>query len=212
MIKLHKNLQALTKLASKEAIRYPLTGIHVQETKSGYSVEATDGKLLGRVDGPACNVEELPEAMIVKSTIKAAILPADELHDALKQIKRFNSTPVLEGLVIGLGALDEKITQTVTLTKDLVPITRPIKHVEGNFPDTNGVMPKGKQDIRIDIDAELMIKLLQVALAISGKGNRVTLDFWTANKGTGPVRMTTEKNEDGQKFIGLIMPLVKPKR
>ncbi len=51
VILLPKNLEALAPLASKESARYALTGVHVIDQGKTYIAEATDGKIMGRVEG-----------------------------------------------------------------------------------------------------------------------------------------------------------------
>jgi hypothetical protein len=56
LLLLPDNLGALAKLTAKDSAHWATTAVHVRRTEEGYRAEATDGRMLGVVSGPADNV------------------------------------------------------------------------------------------------------------------------------------------------------------
>ena len=131
-------------------------------------------------------------------------IPAEVWSKAFKGVPRRPVKPVL-GTVAAVLGKDQATLVSTDLENANVQSPR---LVEGRWPNTDQVFPKGKPRFTINVDAKLLIDLLQVAMAFSSQdhNNKVTMEFHDRNQ---PFAIRT-KSDDGQEFSGLIVPLANP--
>jgi hypothetical protein len=204
------NLAVLVKAAAREQhCRYgATTGIRLTATKDGYQAEATNGRILARVKGAMpFDPQDYPDVPALQSAPQGetvGTIPAEVWSKAFKGIPRRPVKPVLGTVAAVLGK-----EQATLVSTDLenANVQSP-RLVEGRWPNTDQVFPKGKPRFTINVDAKLLIDLLQVALAFSpaDHSNKVTMEFHD-RKDLFAIRT---RSDDGQEFSGLIVPLAIP--
>ena len=203
------NLASLSKLVDKNASRFGGTaGVHLMALEGGgYRAEATNGRILGMVKGnfpdDLQNYPNVPAIQAAPNGATVGTIPADAWYKAFKAVPAKKGTkPILGNLVAVLGN-----SQATLVSTDLenVNVLEP-RLVEGRWPDTDKILPTEKPRYSIDVDAKLLIDLLQVAADFANGDDcrRVTLDLHDPKK---PIAVRT-KSESGQEFTGLIVPLV----
>jgi DNA polymerase III sliding clamp (beta) subunit (PCNA family) len=129
-------------------------------------------------------------------------IPAEVWSKAFKGVPRRPVKPVL-GTVAAVLGKDQATLVSTDLENANVQSPR---LVEGRWPTTDQVFPKGKPRFTVNVDAKLLIDLLQVAMAFSSqdRNNKVTMEFHDRNQ---PFAIRT-RSDEGQEFSGLIVPLV----
>jgi hypothetical protein len=182
---LPKNLAALANVTARDAGRYAANALRVLDLGGAYRVEATDGKRLAVVRGPA--KEESYPALPNAGTGELLVGSADWRAGFRLGGKQ---RPV------GLAAEGDKLTLAVG--EQAVTGTAP----GGRFPDFAGVLPRRPAPLSFRIDPLLLIGLLQAAAALDPV-NGVGVLFYGADKPVGLIA----HNDAGQFFDGLLMPL-----
>jgi len=204
------NLAVLVKAAAREQhCRFgATTGIRLTATKDGYQAEATNGRILARVKGAMpFDPQDYPGVPALESAPQGetvGTIPAEVWSKAFKGVPRRPVKPVL-GTVAAVLGKDQATLVSTDLENANVQSPR---LVEGRWPNTDQVFPKGKPRFTINVDAKLLIDLLQVAMAFSSQdhNNKVTMEFHDRNQ---PFAIRT-KSDEGQEFSGLIVPLAIP--
>jgi hypothetical protein len=202
------NLASLVKLAARnQHCRFgATTGVRLSATPTGYRAEATDGRILGIVTGnlPA-DPQDYPEVPALTSAPTGetqGTIPAEVWSRAFKSIPKKTARPILGNLVAVLGK-----DQATLVSTDLenVNVLTP-RLVEGRFPDTDKIVPKDKPRLTVNVDAKLLIELLQVASAFSSEdhNHKVTMEFYDSAR---PFVVRT-RSDEGQEFTGMAVPLV----
>jgi hypothetical protein len=202
------NLAVLVKAAAREQhCRFgATTGIRLTATRDGYQAEATNGRILARVKGAMpFDPQDYPDVPALQSAPQGetvGTIPAEVWSKAFKGVPRRPVKPVL-GTVAAVLGKDQATLVSTDLENANVQSPR---LVEGRWPNTDQVFPKGKPRFTINVDAKLLIDLLQVATAFSSQdhNNKVTMEFHDRNQ---PFAIRT-RSDDGQEFSGLIVPLV----
>lgn len=217
---LPNNLQALAPLVAKESARYALTGLRIVETKlenaTKYQVEATDGKVLGRVEGVCDSDEKYPAHAIPgfaesPNGAVSGVVPIKPFVEMCKKSKSTNARVkpylgnvacVLSENVVSLGTTDAENEHS---------LQRP-KLIEGRWPTTDEVFPKKQPKFSVFVDPLIMAKLLEVAAAFASNDDEssyrsVRLDFWDENH---VVRVRSFKSN--QRFDGLLVPMSDSKK
>src|SRR6516162_4259807 len=204
------NLAVLVKAAAREQhCRFgATTGIRLTAIRDGYQAEATNGRILARVKGAMpFDPQDYPDVPALESAPQGetvGTIPAEVWSKAFKGVPRRPVKPVL-GTVAAVLGKDQATLVSTDLENANVQSPR---LVEGRWPNTDQVFPKGKPRFTINVDAKLLIDLLQVATAFSSQdhNNKVTMEFHDRNQ---PFAIRT-KSDDGQEFAGLIVPLAIP--
>ena len=204
------NLAVLVKAAAREQhCRFgATTGIRLTATRDGYQAEATNGRILARVKGAMpFDPQDYPEVPALESAPQGetvGTIPAEVWSKAFKGVPRRPVKPVL-GTVAAVLGKDQATLVSTDLENANVQSPR---LVEGRWPNSDQVFPKGKPRFTINVDAKLLIDLLQVATAFSSQdhNNKVTMEFHDRNQ---PFAIRT-KSDEGQEFSGLMVPLAIP--
>jgi DNA polymerase III sliding clamp (beta) subunit (PCNA family) len=185
---LPRNLAALATVAARDCGRYSLAAVRVKDPGGGlYRAEATDGKVLAIVQGPAPEacypaLEERPDGDA------EVLIPRDDWQKAFRLGDRHRP--------VGLAAWGGEITLAVG---DQALTTRP---VDGRYPDVDQILPRHGALLAVRLDPGLLAELLKVATAVN-PGGGVDLLFYGRGK---PLGLMTRSN-GGQTFDALIMPL-----
>lgn len=209
---LPSNLAPLARLAAKEQhCRFgATTGVQLTVTGDGYKAEATNGRYLGIVTGPMEDAEKHPSIAIMQAAQNSAtkgVIPGDAWTKAFRQLPKGRklTKPILDNL--GVVMSPNQITLISTdMERDCV---ERVRQTEGRFPDTGTLvkssLKSGGPTMSVRVDAQLLIELLGVAKAYAEEEIAVELDFYEAGK---PF-VVRAANAEGQKFEGLLAPLVK---
>lgn len=190
--------------------RFTLTGVRLAFKDDGtYLAEATDGRILARVEGDAPKAEGTLETALKPAANGAAqaVIPAKAFRKALKNAKagpgaRRGAEPAVA------VAVGEKTTTIAGFAAQGVDVSTS-DNIEGRFPDTDGVFPKGEPAATVTVNASMLINLLRAAEAAcwdGGTGARVTLAFNPPKDGKGTCPMAVKAQNGERRFSGLIMP------
>lgn len=178
------------------------TGIQVSKRDGKYKIEATNGRIAAIITGTPDNPEDYPSGPFLEAApngAASAVVPASVWSKGFRDLPRRNrAKPILGNLAVVLGK--ERITLSCTdLETDRAVQPRV---VEGHFPDTDRVIPKGKPRAIIRVPIDQLRSLLDVAEEI---GTGVTFEIY---EGNGPMVLRGKHDESDQEFLGLIMPLI----
>lgn len=178
------------------------TGIQVSKHDGKYKIEATNGRIAAIITGTPDNPEDYPSGPFLEAApngATSAVVPASVWSKGFRDLpKRNRAKPILGNLAVVLGK--ERITLSCTdLETDRAVQPRV---VEGHFPDTDRVIPKGKPGAIIRVPIDQLRSLLDVAEEI---GAEVTFEI---HEGNGPMVLRGKHDESDQEFLGLIMPLI----
>src|SRR3984957_7152350 len=206
MLLLPRNLASLVKITASESARFALTGVKVSETPAtetqpaGYVVEATDGKRLIRVSGPNVdNPAEYPSIPALDAAPNGqttALIPGKEFERAFKECPK-KGKPALQSVACVMGAAVSPLA-TTDLQSSLV---RQPRNVDGRYPNTDHVLPKGEPVAAQHVSADLLAELLEVLKHFSGDGTAVTIEIH-ANGAPMVVRATNGT----QRAVAALMP------
>lgn len=189
------NVSAIVKAAAKASVRYALAAVKMDASADGqYRVEATDGKVLARVEGntePASTLTDYPALVSAPNSASSALVPAAGLGAAGKSTKH----------PIGIS-LGEKQTTIGTVRKAGIDVST-LENCDGRYPQTDDVFPSAQKGasvvFSITFDPELLASLLEIASTYT---DRVRFDFFGKDK---PAELHGQS--ESQKFSGIIMPL-----
>ncbi len=205
-ILLPPNLAGLVKLAATEEGRYAMEGVMLEITPQGYRAIATNGKVLGVIEGPPvdafANYPDLPGLAKATNGATSGIIPSEAWTQGFKMIpkKMAKHNPILNSLCCILGANEVHFGAT---DLDRAP-TSYNRLLEGRFPDYRQVFPREDSVVQITVNPLLLIEVLKVAAAVAPADDcKVTL---TIHSPKVPMSVKA-KNGTGQSFTGLVMPL-----
>jgi hypothetical protein len=178
------------------------TGIQVSKRDGKYKIEATNGRIAAIITGTPDKAEDYPSCPFLEAApngAASAVVPASVWSKGFRDLpKRNRAKPILGNLAVVLGK--ERITLSCTdLETDRAVQPRV---VEGRFPDTDRVIPKGKPRATIRVPIAELRSLLDVAEEIG------TGVIFEVHEGMGPMVLRGKHDESDQAFLGLIMPLV----
>jgi DNA polymerase III sliding clamp (beta) subunit (PCNA family) len=202
MLLLPPNMAHVGKCAAKDGARYAMTAVRLNAMPNGYRAEATNGRILARVDGVHKDAPEdyptFPALAAAPNSGTSALVPLDSWADAFKlPAKRGHDRLKCVATIIGanevtFGGTDLERCRTLNT-----------RLVDGRWPDTDAVLPQDAPSATITLNADLLVELLRVASEFSPDGEgRVTLEVHAGNK---PAVIRTSNGS--QQFTGLIMPL-----
>ena len=207
------NLGKLTRLAGKEM---PYSNswrgtVRLTCTDGGYRAEATDGRVLGIVTGPAAATTGFPDLLKkAEKGSKVAVVPAKTWEQAFKSAPRDGLKPILQNVAAAIGK-----TKTTLATTDLARVQHfEPAQVQCRYPDTDSAFPKGKPKAVVHFDPKLLGELLTVAAGFTKEdSSEVELVLYEeakkGKKGNGLVPVLVRAANGDQKFQGLIMPMEK---
>jgi hypothetical protein len=147
MLLLHRNVGSLAKIAAKDSGRFAMCGVRVSELPDNhYRVEATDGKLLARVEGENEKTEDYPDFPALTNAPNGATsgtIPAKSLDRACKGIVKRTNKPILQRLAIIMSD-----TQATLASTDLESVRSDAPRlVEGRWPSTDSVFPNQSNSV-----------------------------------------------------------------
>ena len=201
---LNKHNFAIAKLAPKESTtRYFPTGVKV--TPDGTAV--TDGHMAVTVSATSTIASEFPfvnGAVPVDDFVPFVMRRADA-EEVAKQAPKKQTMAVLDH--IGIGAETTHNGHVQILTTDLTsPQTRNFNKTECAFPDIARVTPNPDESASsIYVDADQLVPMLQQAQKFQGKARAKGIKIRLF--GPGRTMRVDATNEQGQEFVGILMPL-----
>lgn len=206
---LPKNLGSLSVVCPKESMRYATVGVRIKCGDDKYLAEATDGRLLARVEGeyPGGEYPPVPAIESAPNGQSDTIVPAKEWSAAFKAIRKTRGKPVLENAAIVQG---NECTTFVSTDLESVSVTSP-RNVEGRWPMTDEVFPRGEILATLRVDPVLLAKLLTLAATYAdAESSAVDIVLYKPKTGTQVVApVLVESSSSSQVFRGLCMPLSK---
>ena len=200
---LKKAHQAVTTAAGKDASRYILQAVLIEETENGLKATATDGRMLAQVEDKAgtMTADDFPVLEAMKNApngAKKALIPAAALAGV--KFPRKSTLPILSMALASLGE-----TQSTFATTDLETANvQPARNIEGNFPAYEQVIPTGKNVGQVKMSVDLMVRALKV-LKDTG-ADAFTLELFGERNA---VKMTAETS--GEKILVIGMPIAPDK-
>lgn len=211
---LNPQVLKLGTLAPKDESRFTLNGILIDKDHA----VVTDGHLLAKVNLPKVRLDEVPtiRGMKVAREWNPFVLPTAMASEALKALPKKPSLPILANAFVGEG--DDKHVE-IGVTDASRPKVIADKRPDGTYPDWQRVCPQDKPDYEIVVNAALLKRMLEYAIAFHDTVHTapVKLGFWkhAKNPNSGkyePKGFTVEADntETGQHLYGLVMPMREP--
>ena len=190
LLYLPRTLACLAALPTRDASRYALQAVRVRDPGGGlYRAEATDGRLLAVLRGPAPHADYPPLTGRDRGDGSEVLVARYDWHRAFRLGDK--ARPV--GLAASGGEL-------VLAVGDQALTVQP---AEGRYPDVDQVLPRHGPLVAVRLDPVLLGALLKVAAAVN-PGGGVDLLYYGPGK---PVGLMTH-SDDGHAFDGLLMPLM----
>ena len=193
--------------------RYSLRGVRVRLNESGYIAEATNGRILVRLEGEySMQADEFPHVIPdVADEGLEGIIPVEALVAVGK--RKMGLSRWQDQMAVNIGR-NEAVLMVVDLEKVAVERTR---LVEGYFPDTEKVWPDKavvKGMATTNLAPQLLLKLVKLLAKLmeEPKGRAAkNMDFtprleWEFRGKEEPV-VVRGVTALGQKLSALIMPL-----
>jgi DNA polymerase III sliding clamp (beta) subunit (PCNA family) len=199
MLLLPRNVAKISEVCnSDDHHRYSFSGVHVQEFKDSWRLEATDGKKLIMLQGEKTEPRKFHDKLAAESLEALQgeffdfIMPADDWARAFKLLNKDADFVALTGeeRVIHVAA-DRHRFDSYALDK--------------GFPHVADIIPRKPAVFVLDVKAIDLMAVLKAALAANDPqmSDRVRLCFYDKNAPFGVQAFPP----DGQTFDALIMPL-----
>lgn len=173
-VKIPKSLKAISGFASKEVVRYALTGIRVQKRGEQIRVSASDGKRL--VDAVLRPDGQKEFALPVETKEKesfSCLVPAKAWQEAAGTCGK--NTPAFQmACVNGHVAIRSQ-------KDDFNRMVR-VPRIDEHFPDCDPVFPKDKAVLEIHFDPRLLGEALMMMADMRKSKPSVTLCFYGSDK------------------------------
>lgn len=202
MMLVHRTaLAGAAKITAPETTRYAIAGVRVESQKDGgYSVEATDGKRIIRIEGKSDAVSDFP-AIKNAGGFKAVTIPTDAAMAAIKATTKRSAMPILENVAVmeGDGKAVRLVATDLSITAD-----NQAQPLEEKWPPCDDIWPTGKPVAVVGVTAELLEGLLQgICKAAVGwdKHTTVKLEIFGPKK---PIRLSA--HNDRHNVTALLMP------
>ena len=205
-------LAGLAKVAAQaEQARFgATTGIRLERRPGGYRAEATDGRILVRVDGThPLNAETYPRVDGLPDNnpdARQAIVPGKVWAAACKAVpngKKVKHKPLLGHLAVAMTGKGAVLAST-DLSGSEVKV---VDSLEGRYPDATKVfLSEGKIGRRVRLGINNLLRLVQAAQGVLGSSDELTFELPKDPKGVVQLRGTNA--ESGAELVGLIVPLV----
>lgn len=190
--------------ASTDPARTQINTIHITR---GYT-EATNGHMLARVSLPfQYDPEEVP---IMCPTGKAEdIIPFAVMAKPAMAIKPMKSNrrismPCIDGNVfIDVTETNSNGTAAFSSTDLESTISPKLTKLDGDYPDTDKVIPTDEPDFKVLVSIEHLQTLLTIAKATGAE----TVLLSGESKGIKPLCLDSENINTMQTFKGILMPI-----
>ncbi len=208
---LPKNLGAIASLCADENPRWAVERVQLEINPDGsYRAAATDGRVLGIVEGPApAPADEYPAPAALTSAPNGAttahISSADwtRAFKGLPKGKILRHRPALGNVAVVMGAESVTLATTDGQTETVQTVSARDES-KPRFPAVRDAVPNGPPVAEVKLDAVLLTELLKCAAAFApdcdGAYRPITVQFHGKGK---PLTVRTSNN--GQTFTGLIM-------
>ena len=201
---LNKHNFAIAKLAPKDAsTKYTLTGIRV--TPDGTAV--TDGHMAVTVSATPTMASEFPlvNGSVPVDDFEPFIMRRADAEEVAKQAPKKQTMAVLDH--VGIGAETTHNGHVQILTTDITsPQTRNFKKAACAFPDLARVTPDLAESVSaVYVNADQLVAILQQVQKFHGKARAKGVKIRLF--GSDRVLRVDAKNEQGQKFMGILMPI-----
>ncbi len=187
--------------ASTDATRPNLCTIHI--TPEG--TEAMDGHILAKVSLPRqFEPDHVPSVIktVEAEYLEPFLVPAKTLM-TLKPFKS-KTLPVLDSTIfIDIEKTNANGSAQFGMSNLDVTLTPAIQKIDAEFPDTERVIPNGKPVRTVYFDADLMVRLLNIAQA----ADATTIRMDMKDDQVSPIKLTSENEVTAQTFTGVLLPL-----
>ena len=222
MILLHPRLAAVANIASKESIRYALTSVKITARENNIArIETSDGKRLLRVDYKMPDAGDFPEVPGFKPNgFKTALIHGKTFSEMLKNRKKCKHAPILDHIAVNAeegtpereATADSPATEgtpgtvTIATSDGMQHKLQQIRQIDGNYPDTDIVIPTAPPTLSVLFNGKLLAELLQAITAVMADDSKTAVRF-DFGGGESAVKLTS-KNEDIE-ATAVIMPRTK---
>lgn len=207
----NKNNLAIHRIASSDESRPILTGVRFESN----ATVATDGYKLMIVQTAPDSADQVVDGLDgirVKEGHDNVIIDRQTVAKIERELPKKPLFEWLKGTFF-TATSDDKVAEL--MTTDGVNHTKHIaKPIEGDYPDYNAIMPKGKPAIKVGFNAKMMKAIIDTFLAMSlpDSANTITLSLYANDEGIDdqyslkPISMTAKTNE-GQNVQAVLMPV-----
>jgi len=186
----------ITAFASNDPSRYVIQSVHYNE--KAQCLEAVNGRCLIRV--PVEKSEDFPTLSGTFQPATDSIIPIAPFKKALAGMPNGGSLPILKHVALS-GSDDERVRMT---TNDLDNENSVVaKRIEGNYPNTEQVIPTATPTFSISISA-VELQIIANYFAKHGDAQHAINFQFTAD--CEAVRFSG-KLESGKKATGVVMPM-----
>lgn len=187
----------VSKIASTSDIRPELASVFCTDTKT----VATDGYRLLEMSIPSNAVmEEFTGAG--KKPMKGCE-PFMISAKALSKVKIIKNKTLSGTEYVGLGHLDDKKAELLTIDDSLNVQTHTINRVAGTYPDYAKIIPQGKPIIEVQVNGEYLAELLTILSKLDAT-KKVVIKLYGENR---PIVLEAEDVNNKQHGTGVLMPL-----
>ncbi len=202
----------ITAFASTDESRYVINSVHYNPTpKEGTTayLEATDGRVMIRVPAPHFEASMLPVKGACAELPEECIIPSALLKKAIKNIPN-GGTPTAMQLA-RLDAKNGRVTLTTTDIESEQAVSA--KAIEGTFPNTEQVIPRGDVVLSVSLNPHLLGVIAAYAEKhASSQNHGVVLHFYKDSLAKSPTEVIGPIGfqitlADGSKATGVLMPM-----
>lgn len=195
LLNLHRNLKELASLtADYEHVRFDATtGVRLLDLDNGlYRAEATDGRVLGIVQGPsdptACPFPD----------------PLDGVRELVIGSNDWTKAFALDKNAKTIAAISDgkRAVQFCSLTQTLRG-----QPVEGRYPEVNRVIPTGTPLFTVKVNILYFMRILKVCAAFCEEGCK-SVDMHYYGSKAGVIGFSCRNAEHGQTLDALLVPLI----
>ncbi len=202
------NLHDMATLTSDNSPRLAVTAVRVEALPSNkYRVEATNGRVLGRVEGPCDDCQTFPNIPALESAPNGAtqaLIPADAWKQIFRSVPKSKRLVAVKPVLGNVAAVLADNTSTLATTDLEVQNVQTPRNVDGHWPNTEQVLRSathGKPKLELRIDASQLIDLLRVAARFA---TDAIIDLELRGD---KVPIVVRASSEGQEFTGLLAPL-----
>lgn len=205
---LHRTHLGVAPVASTEAFRPQLNGVHVMQRDGNTIATATDGHRMLRVTRPvsADDVENYPHPAASDVPAEGFTIPVKACADIAKAMPKKAHAHLANKAMVESVNGNVNVVATDLATTNRVT-ARPIDAV---YPNVGQVIPKGEPVFRIAVSASYLAEMAGAIAKLHAQdgdknASQVVLSFYSPLM---PMRL--DATLDGGSVLGLLMPLRLP--
>jgi len=167
---------------------------------------ATDGIVLVKVSASKIPAGEFPkhDGFQASDDFAPFLLPAASAKDILKLLPKKSVIPLAQCVAVDAEKTNENGRACLLVQRpDFQPLN--IGKESGTFPDYQKVFPQDSPEFSLRVNAHYLKRLAQAAAAFTDtRDDAIMIHYYG---GANPIRLEAERQETGQRWTALLMPL-----